>query len=161
MFRKNISYIKKTFHHPSLKQLTDTAFSYRCICHLFYGGFSQVRISPPQSPRSFLTRFSMLIDSSQSGADQTESIEWFIEDQAFLLSYDSAPRPLPPPLSCQQLVFLSQSSSVSPVELTAGEGGGGGGWGAESTARKPSPLKINQYTQATVFYNGKNIKYPV
>jgi hypothetical protein len=24
-----------------------------------------------------------------------ESIEWFIEDQAFMLSYDLAPRPLP------------------------------------------------------------------
>ncbi len=44
-----------------------------------------------------------------------ESSEWFIEDQAFLRSYDSAPRP-PPPL--QQVASLSQSSFVSPVELT-------------------------------------------
>ncbi len=100
-------------------------FSYRYICLLFYGGGAQVRISPRQSPRSLLTHFSMLIDSSQSGADQAESIEWFIEDQAFLLSYDLAPRPLPPPLSCQQLVYLSQSSSVSPVELMPAMGGGG------------------------------------
>ncbi len=35
-----------------------------------------------------------------------ESIEWFIEDQAFLRSYDSAPRPPPSPLSRQQLVSL-------------------------------------------------------
>ena len=37
-----------------------------------------------------------------------ESIEWFIEGQAFFRSYDSAPRPPPSP---------SQSSCVSPVEL--------------------------------------------
>ncbi len=39
----------------------------------------------------------------------SESIEWFIEDQAFL-----------------QVVSFSQSSCVSPVELTDGRGGGRG-----------------------------------
>jgi hypothetical protein len=41
-----------------------------------------------------------------------ESIEGFIEDQAFLQSYDSAPRPPHPrhPLSRQQVASLSQSS---------------------------------------------------
>jgi hypothetical protein len=55
-----------------------------------------------------------------------ESIEWFIEDQAFLRSYDSAPRPphyLLSPVSRQQVASLSQSSCVSPVELTDGKGG--------------------------------------
>jgi hypothetical protein len=36
------------------------------------------------------------------------------------------------PLSRQQPFSISQSSCVSPVELTAGTGGGGGGGGAKS-----------------------------
>jgi hypothetical protein len=42
------------------------------------------------------------------------------------LSYDSAPRPPrpPAPLSHQQIVSLSRSSCVSPVQLNAGGGGG-------------------------------------
>ncbi len=43
-----------------------------------------------------------------------ESIEWFIEDQAFSASYDPPPR--------QQVVSLSQSYFVSPFELTYGRG---------------------------------------
>ncbi len=46
----------------------------------------------------------------------------------FLQSYDSASRLSPTsfPLSCQQLVSLSQSSCVSAVELTDGRCGGKG-----------------------------------
>jgi hypothetical protein len=51
---------------------------------------------------------------------KTESIELLIEDQAFLRSYDLAPRPPPSPISPQPIVSLSQSSCVSPVELTDG-----------------------------------------
>jgi hypothetical protein len=40
-----------------------------------------------------------------------------------LRSYDSAPRPPVSPLSRQQLVSLSQSSCVSPAELTDVRGG--------------------------------------
>ncbi len=55
----------------------------------------------------------------------TGSIDWFIEDQAFLRSYDSAP-PLPlPPVVMELSLFLSL-----PVcrrsSLLMGEGGGGG-----------------------------------
>ncbi len=64
-----------------------------------------------------------------------------MEDQAFLGSYDSAPRP-PPPL--QQIVSLSQSSCVSPVQLTEGRVGGGGGRGAESYERKEAWVFINR-----------------
>jgi hypothetical protein len=54
-----------------------------------------------------------------------------IEDQVFLRSYDSAPRPPPFPLSRQQEVALSQSSCVPPAEFTDGIGGReGGGRGA-------------------------------
>jgi hypothetical protein len=47
----------------------------------------------------------------------------FIEDQAFLPSYDLAP----PPPSLQQAFTLFQCSCVSPVELAEGMEGGGGG----------------------------------
>ncbi len=50
-----------------------------------------------------------------------ESIEWFIEDQAFLPSDY-----FPPPPPSQQVVSLSQYSCVLPVELTDGRGGGFG-----------------------------------
>jgi hypothetical protein len=55
---------------------------------------------------------------------EAESIECFIEDQAFPPSYNFAPSP-PPPLS-SQIDSLSQSSCVSSVDLTDGDGGGGG-----------------------------------
>jgi hypothetical protein len=61
-----------------------------------------------------------------------ESTELFIEDQAFSQLYDLAP----PPLSRQQVVFPSQYSCVSPVELTDG----GMGEPNKTTARKPGPL---------------------
>ncbi len=48
-----------------------------------------------------------------------ESIERFMDDYAFSPSYDLAP------LSSQQVVSLSRSSCVSPVELTNGRGGRG------------------------------------
>ena len=68
----------------------------------------------------------------------TESTERFIEDQAFLWSYDSAPRPPLPP----SVPSLSESSCVSPGELADGRcvGGGVGGGASYSTARKPGPL---------------------
>jgi hypothetical protein len=54
----------------------------------------------------------------------------FIEDQTFLRSWDSAPRPPHSTLSCQKLVSLSQSSCVSPVERR--ERGGGVRRGAKT-----------------------------
>jgi hypothetical protein len=54
-----------------------------------------------------------------------ENVKRFIEDLAFLLSYDSAPRPpltTPPPACCLPFSVFC----VSPVELTNGRGGGGG-----------------------------------
>jgi hypothetical protein len=56
-----------------------------------------------------------------------ESIERCIENQAFSSSSDLAPPTSPPLLSHQQIVFLSQSSCVSPFELTD-RGRGGRGW---------------------------------
>ncbi len=53
----------------------------------------------------------------------TDSIEWFIEDQAFLRSYVSVPRASPSPLSRPQVVSLSQSFYVWPFELADGRGG--------------------------------------
>ncbi len=60
------------------------------------------------------------------------------------LDLDSAPCPPPPPLSLQQIVSLSQSSCVSPVQLTDGRRGGEGGrLGAESYDRKKAWASIN------------------
>ncbi len=71
-----------------------------------------------------------------------ESIECFIEDQAFLRRQLSHPIPLPP-FSRQQFVSLFQSScAVAPVELTDGRVGGEG-VGEEpnhTMARKPGSL---------------------
>ncbi len=58
---------------------------------------------------------------------QIHKNEWFIEDQTFLRSKDSAPSPPPSPLSRLQDVSLSQSSCV----LSDGRGRQGGGRGAE------------------------------
>ncbi len=52
----------------------------------------------------------------------SESIERYIEDEAFSLSYDLAP---PPTFSCKQVVSLSQHSRVSSVELSDWRGGEG------------------------------------
>ncbi len=95
----------------------------------------------------------LFINQTQLGTDDSESIEWFIEDQAFLRSYESSKRP-PPFLLPSPAVSLSQSSSVSPVELSDGRRGAGGGRrGAKSYyARKPGPLYIIQYSLG-IFHN--------
>jgi hypothetical protein len=53
-------------------------------------------------------------------SEHSDNIERFTENQAFSLSYDLAPTP--PPSPRQRLVSISQSSCVSPVELTDGGG---------------------------------------
>jgi hypothetical protein len=66
-----------------------------------------------------------------------------IEDDAFSLSYDLAPpsSPTPRPPFRQQVASLSQSSCLSPVELTDGRGGEEVGEEPNKTkARKPGPL---------------------
>ncbi len=78
------------------------------------------------SPAHTYGTYPVLIPASKHNL-KTESIEWYKEDHAFLWSYYSAPRPPPSPLSHQQVVPLSQSSSVSPVGLTDGRGGKGMG----------------------------------
>jgi hypothetical protein len=53
--------------------------------------------------------------------------------------------PVVPILSCQQIVSFSQSSCVSPVQLTEGGGGEGrDGGGAESYDRKKAWASINR-----------------
>ncbi len=54
-------------------------------------------------------------------------------------SYDAAPRP-PSPFFRQQIVSLSQSFCVSPVQLTGGRGGlgRGGGRGADRNKARAS-----------------------
>ncbi len=69
-----------------------------------------------------------------------KSIEWFIGPSFFAGSFDSDTRPPRHPLSHQQLFSISQSSCVSPVQLTEGRAGG---WGAESYDRKKAEHSIN------------------
>jgi hypothetical protein len=65
-----------------------------------------------------------------------ESIEWFMEDQDFLQSYDLVP---PPPRSASCLSF---SVCVLSVELPDMRGGGGGsGGGAKHTKKSLVPYK--------------------
>ncbi len=70
-----------------------------------------------------------LIETWRVGRSQ--SIEWFLEDKAFLLSYDLDPPFYPVPLPRQQ-VSLSPSVSDPPVELTVARGAEGGRNGAKS-----------------------------
>jgi hypothetical protein len=74
-----------------------------------------------------------------------------------LRSYDSDPRLPPSPLSRQQVVSLSQSSCVSPVELTNGREVGGDELGAESYDRGKAWPSINhsilsEYKYIYIYY---------
>jgi hypothetical protein len=67
--------------------------------------------------------------------EEPESIEWLIEGQAFWRSFDSAPRPPPPPL--QSVSFTSDTQEDRQrkrVNLLMGEGGK---WWAWSQIRQP------------------------
>ncbi len=56
-----------------------------------------------------------------------ESIEWFIEDQAFLRSYDLAPQPSPsPPLQSESCLSFSVVLRVAGRAYADGRGGGQG-----------------------------------
>ncbi len=59
--------------------------------------------------------FLSVISLMHYGAHSSESIEWFLEDQAFLNDLDP-----PHPLSHEHVVSLSQSSCVSPVKHSDG-----------------------------------------
>ncbi len=73
---------------------------------------------------------------------QSESTEWFVENQAFLRPYDSAPRlPPPPPPPLEQVVSLSQSSCASPDELTDCKEGGRG-WARSQIMRPRESLAL-------------------
>ncbi len=87
-------------------------------------------------------KLEILLHTVHCRAEKRVPIESFLEDQAFLRSYDSAPRPPPIPLSRQQVISFSQSSCVSPVELTDRRGGKGvhGQEPNHKTARKPGPI---------------------
>jgi hypothetical protein len=72
----------------------------------------------------------------------------FIENQAFSPSYNLAP---PTPFR-QQAVSLSQSSSLSPVELNDGRWGGGGG-GAKSFDNEKAWSSVNNSILSDYMYS--------
>ncbi len=88
-------------------------------------------------------------DAPSTSILQSESIEWFLEDQAFSLSYDLAPHQ-PLPLYRQQVFsFLGLTVCRRSSSRT---GSGTEGVGKEpnhTTARKPGPLEIIQYSLHT------------
>jgi hypothetical protein len=98
--------------------------------HLFSVLISSILFTKPSIGYSFMYVF------------RPERIEWFIEVQAFLMPYNSAPRP-PFPLSANCLSSRSQSFCVLPDQLTDWREGGGGGRGAESYDRKKAWASIN------------------
>ncbi len=69
----------------------------------------------------------------------SESVEWFIEDQAFSPSYYLPPPPHPPPVS--KLDRRQTGRLRKRDNLLIGEGGRGA-----KSARKPGALKIIQYS---------------
>ncbi len=72
-----------------------------------------------------------------------ESIEVFLEDQAFSALYDLAPHPPPAPLPSAGCLFFSVFLCVTGIDLTDGKGGGGDKPNNMTTARKPAWSSIN------------------
>ncbi len=73
------------------------------------------------------------------------NIEWFIEDQVFLPSYDLAPPPFPSHLSLsrQQVVSFNTSCVYQVGRAFWRERGEGGGGGAKSYDNKKAWSSIN------------------
>ncbi len=85
----------------------------------------------------FVSQTTSKMDLGRPGmkTDSIDSIEWFIEAQAFLRSYDSICLLAHPPFPS------SQSSAMLPVEFYDGRGGEGVGEEPNHTiARKPWSL---------------------
>ncbi len=100
-----------------------------------------------------------------------ESIEWFIEYQASLRSQDSAPRPPPSPLSrpctpspvSKLSLFLSLPVScvASPPYWRERWEEGVGVEPNQTTARKPGPLQIIQYSRICNIYPPSSLLLPL
>ncbi len=74
---------------------------------------------------------------------KSDSIEWFIEAQAFSRSYDIIPRPSPPPYSPVSKLDRRHTGRLLDNLLTGEGGGEEGGRGAESYDRKKAWSSIN------------------
>jgi hypothetical protein len=83
------------------------------------------------------------------------------EGLAFLWSYDLSPAPPLLSLSRQQVVSLSQSSCVSPVELSDGRGGrrGRGGGRGKSYDREEAWSTINNSILSARKPHATGVKY--
>jgi hypothetical protein len=89
-------------------------------------------------------------DIPDSCTSKAESIEWIYRGKGFLVLVCFGSLPLTPlsPVTRQQVVSLSQSSCVPPVELTDGRGCGRVGEESNHIARMPGPL-CNIYSKGT------------
>ncbi len=96
-------------------------------------------------PRPFPISFDYQVRYCDTGiafTSRPESIEWIKEDQPFLRSYDSAPRPPPPsPLSrlSELSLFLTLPACVSSGQAYRG----GGGWAVIYDSEKALPSTNN------------------
>ncbi len=70
-----------------------------------------------------------------------ENIEWIMEDQAFLCSYESAPRPPPPPSLPSATCFSYSVYLCARSSLLAG---GGMGWARSQTRRPRDSLPLDK-----------------
>ncbi len=88
-----------------------------------------------RSRKNYLAEaFALISTFRREASSLEESMEWFIEEQAFLLWYDLAPPPPTSlPISCQQVVFFTSLPVCHQSGLLGGETEwGGGGEGAKS-----------------------------
>ncbi len=114
---------KKIFPLKSMTKLEDlTVFSTPVIPPPHSQLHQQIR----REAGNIIWEMALISTFRREASSVEESIEWFIEEQAFLLSYDLAP---PPPTSPPHFPtasrLLYESSCVSPVGLTRGERGEG------------------------------------
>ncbi len=102
------------------------------------------------------TNVYMLYHASQQVLmEEPESIAWFIEDKAFLRSYNSAPRPPFPPLQQANCLSFAVFLCVDGQAYWR-ESGGGGGRGAKIQPRKTPDLykSVN-----TLWEKGRTLLY--
>ncbi len=82
-------------------------------------------------------------ECSRGRGVQPESMEWFIEGQAFSSSHDMAPSHPPPPFSHQQAGQATHRKAEKDWQLAVGWGRGGGGGGTKSKDCEKAWSSIN------------------
>jgi hypothetical protein len=112
--------------------------------HLPWATLCQSRLYPPVRDFGFGLRTQTYVCTYSKAQRVLNYI--FLEDQAFSMSCDLAPPPIPSPLyPVSKLTLFLRLPVCRRSSLLTGEGGGGKGKPNHTTARKPCPLLIIQY----------------